>query len=114
MSNEPPPYPGVTGVVYPPGGGFSGAPAPSSATGSAFPSAPPGYPGAPAGYPGAPAGYPGAPAGYPGAPSGYPGAPGGFNGAPNTMSSSGEIGKLKILNLNFKQCREHSKAIVCR
>ncbi|CAB3259712.1 unnamed protein product [Arctia plantaginis] len=88
MSNEPPPYPGVTGVVYPPGGGFSGAPAPSSATGAGFPSAPPGYPGAPAGYPGAPAGYPGAPAGYPGAPAGYPGAPAGFNGAPTTMSSS--------------------------
>lgn len=49
MSNNPPPYPGLSGSVYPAGGGFSGD-GMASATGG--PSAPPGYPHS---APGAPA-----------------------------------------------------------
>ncbi|KAF9413130.1 hypothetical protein HW555_008572 [Spodoptera exigua] len=55
VSDNPPPYPGVTGSAYPPGTGYSGVSSQNSPspTGAAFPqgpSAPPGYPGgAPAG-----------------------------------------------------------------
>ncbi|KAL4715878.1 hypothetical protein ACJJTC_014610 [Scirpophaga incertulas] len=57
VSNNPPPYPGVMGVAYPPGAGFSGA------AGAGYPaqaSAPPaGYAGGFATGPAPPPGYPG-------------------------------------------------------
>lgn len=84
VSNNPPPYPGVMGVTYPPGAGFSGSTGPSPTGANGYPgNMPPGYPG------NVPPGYPGnAPPGYPGnAPPGYPG---GFASAPG-MSSSGKI-----------------------
>lgn len=77
VSNSPPPYPGVMGVTYPPGAGFSGSSGPSPTGANGYPgNMPPGYPGSvPPGYPStAPPGYPGnAPPGYPG---GFASAPG--------------------------------------
>ncbi|KAJ2944258.1 hypothetical protein O0L34_g18241 [Tuta absoluta] len=83
VSNNPPPYPGVQGVVYPQAPGMSGAP-----TGGGFAQGPPGYP---AGFQqggGFPNGGPGF-AGGAGASAPPPGYPGGFSaGAPASNMSS--------------------------
>lgn len=84
MSNNPPPYPGVMGVTYPPGPNASGMP---NATGA--PSAPPGYPG-----------YPGNQGGFSHNPP-PPGYPGGFAAPGATANDMSPRGKsfVKILKL---------------
>ncbi|XP_013140194.1 PREDICTED: postacrosomal sheath WW domain-binding protein isoform X2 [Papilio polytes] len=88
VSNNPPPYPGVSGVTYPAGPGYSGA------------------------------GSPGAPPGYPGAASAPPGYPGGFSApapssAVSARGSTADLSGIYIKERKLKHCPHYHMSYTC-